>query len=99
VVGIRGSVRALDLEGAPLHQLQHLFTNCTAQVKTTMGEQTMKTQLPLTLQLAEPRLIAGEVDIQLSSRTNTKQQSASFNGHTGVQVDVSADVQVDDVIA
>ncbi len=58
-----------------------------------------KTQLPLALELSEPKLIAGEVDIQLSSRTNTKQQSASFNGNTGVQVDVSADVQVDDVIA
>jgi hypothetical protein len=59
----------------------------------------MKTQLPLALELAEPKLIAGAVDIQLSSRTNTKQQSASYNGNTGLQVDVSADVQVDDVIA
>jgi hypothetical protein len=59
----------------------------------------MKTQLPLALELAEPKLIAGDVDIQLSSRTNTKQQSASYNGNTGLQVDVSADVQVDDVIA
>jgi len=59
----------------------------------------MKNQLPLTLQLAEPKMIAGEVDIQLSSRTNTRTQSASFNGHTGIQVDVSADVNVDDVIA
>jgi hypothetical protein len=59
----------------------------------------MKTQLPLALELAEPKLIAGDVDIQLSSRTNTKQQSASYNGNTGLQVYVSADVQVDDVIA
>jgi len=58
-----------------------------------------KTQLPLTLELAKPKLIAGDVDIQLSSRTNTRTQSASFNGRTGIQVDVSADVNVDDVIA
>jgi hypothetical protein len=58
-----------------------------------------KTQLPLTLELAKPKLIAGEVDIQLSSRTNTRTQSASFNGRTGVQVDVSADVNIDDVLA
>jgi hypothetical protein len=57
-----------------------------------------KTQLPLTLELAEPRLIAGEVDIQLSSRTNTKQNSVSF-GALGVLTDVTADVAVDDVIA
>jgi hypothetical protein len=58
-----------------------------------------KSQLPLTLELAEPKLIAGEVDIQLSSRTTTNQRSASYNGNTGLQVDVTADVAVDDVIA
>lgn len=57
-----------------------------------------KTQLPLTLELAEPRLIAGEVDIQLSSRTNTKQQSSTFSSQ-GVLSDISVDVAVDDVIA
>jgi hypothetical protein len=62
-------------------------------------EKTMtKTQLPLTLELAEPRLIAGEVDIQLSSRTNTKQQSSTFSSQ-GVLSDISVDVAVDDVIA
>jgi hypothetical protein len=58
----------------------------------------MKTRLPLTLELAEPKLIAGEVDIQLSSRTNTRQNSQSFN-HNGVLSDISVDVAVDDVIA
>lgn len=58
----------------------------------------MKTKLPLALELTEPKLIAGEVDIQLSSNTRSQFQSASYNGHTGVQVDVSADIQVDDVI-
>ena len=58
-----------------------------------------KKNLPLALELAEPKLIAGEVDIQLSSKTTTNQRSASYNGHTGLQVDVTADVAVDDVIA
>jgi hypothetical protein len=58
-----------------------------------------KSQLPLTLELAEPKLIAGEVDIQLCSNTRSPTQSASYNGRTGLQVDVSADVSVDDVIA
>ena len=59
---------------------------------------TQKTLLPLTLELAEPKLIAGEVDIQLSSRTNTRQSSQSYNHH-GVLSDISVDVAVDDVIA
>jgi hypothetical protein len=59
---------------------------------------TKKTQLPLTLELAQPKLIAGEVDIQLSSRTNTRQQSTTFSSR-GVLSDISVDVAVDDVIA
>jgi len=55
-------------------------------------------RLPLALELAEPKLIAGDVDIQLSSRTNTRQQSATFSA-LGVLSDISADVAVDDVIA
>ena len=55
-------------------------------------------RLPLALELAEPKLIAGEVDIQLSSRTNTRQQSASYNA-LGIQVDVNVDVAIDDVVA
>ncbi len=58
----------------------------------------MKPALPLVLELAEAKLIAGEVDIQLSSRTNTRQRSQSFN-FMGVQVDVNVDVAIDDVIA
>jgi hypothetical protein len=57
-----------------------------------------KNQLPLTLQLAEPKLIAGEVDIQLSSRTNTRQRTASYNA-LGIQVDINVDVAIDDVVA
>jgi len=58
----------------------------------------MKTELPLVLALAEAKLIAGDVDIQLSSRTSSNQKSASLNA-LGIQVDVTADVQVDDVAA
>jgi len=58
----------------------------------------MNPVLPLVLDLAEAKLIAGDVDIQLSSRTNSNQKSASLNV-LGVQVDVTADVQVDDVAA
>jgi len=59
----------------------------------------MKTQLPLTLELAEPRLIAGEVQIQLSSNTHTAVGNSTSYNHGGIPVDVSADVGVDDVIA
>jgi hypothetical protein len=61
-------------------------------------EETMKTRLPLALELAEPKLIAGEVDIQLSSRTSTRQQSTTFNSK-GILSDISVDVAVDDVLA
>jgi hypothetical protein len=67
------------------------------------------TRLPLALELSKSVLLAGdpaagfagEYDptTQLSSNTRSSFQSASYNGHTGIQVDVSADVQVDDVIA
>ncbi|MCA1648056.1 MAG: hypothetical protein LC797_22195 [Chloroflexi bacterium] len=56
-----------------------------------------------------PVLLAGDVDAefrsdydpktQLCSNTRSTTNSQSFNGHTGLQVDVSADVSVDDVIA
>jgi hypothetical protein len=58
----------------------------------------MNPDLPLVLELAEPKLIAGEVDIQLSSRTSTRQQSSTFSSR-GVLSDISVDVAVDDVIA
>jgi hypothetical protein len=58
----------------------------------------MNTQLPLVVALAEPKLIAGEVDIQLSSKTSTRQQTKSFSV-LGVLSDITADVAVDDVIA
>jgi hypothetical protein len=57
-----------------------------------------KSQLPLTLELAQPKLIAGDVDIQLSSKTHTSQKSSTF-GLLGVLQDISVDVAVDDVIA
>ena len=59
---------------------------------------TNKIQLPLTLELAEPKLIAGEVDIQLSSGTHSNAHSKTLSV-LGIQVDVNADVVVDDVIA
>ena len=58
----------------------------------------MKTVLPLVLELADPKLIAGDVDIQLSSKTSTRQQTKSFSV-LGVLSDITADVAVDDVIA
>jgi hypothetical protein len=62
----------------------------------------MKTRLPLTLELANPVLMAdlGDFDAkaQLSSKTNSTQRSSTFN-LLGLIADVAADVQVDDVIA
>jgi hypothetical protein len=55
-------------------------------------------RLPLALELAEPKLLGDEVDIQLCSRTNTKQQSTTFSAQ-GLLSDISVDVAVDDVIA
>jgi hypothetical protein len=63
----------------------------------------MKTnRLPLTLELANPVLIAdlGDFDAkaQLSSKTHSSQKSSTKN-FLGVLSDIAADVQVDDVIA
>jgi hypothetical protein len=58
----------------------------------------MNAELPLVVQLAEPKMIAGEVDIALSSRTHTRQKSKTYNG-IGVLSDLVGDVAVDDVIA
>jgi hypothetical protein len=58
----------------------------------------MNAQLPLVVALAEPKMIAGEVDIQLSSQTSTRQKSKTFNV-IGVLSDLVNDVAVDDVIA
>ncbi len=58
----------------------------------------MNRELPLVLELAEPKLIAGDVDIQLSSKTSTRQDSCTFTA-LGVLSDIAADVAVDDVIA
>lgn len=63
-----------------------------------MSDNTKNNRLPLTLELAEPKLIAGEVDIQLSSKTSTRQQSTTFSSR-GILSDISVDVAVDDVIA
>ena len=56
-----------------------------------------KNRLPLALELAEPKLLAGEVDIQLSSATHTTQKSNTFT--LGILSDLVSDVAVDDVIA
>ncbi len=63
-----------------------------------MADETRKLHLPLALELAEPKLIAGEVDIQLCSKTKTRQQSSTFSSR-GVLADISVDVAVDDAIA
>jgi hypothetical protein len=56
----------------------------------------MKTELPLVLVLAEAKLIAGDVDIQLSSGSKSRQNTKTLG--VGVLNDVAGDVQVDDVI-
>jgi hypothetical protein len=66
------------------------------------------TRLPLPLELTKPVLLAGDLDTQfggeydpktqLCSCTSSEQQCGSANS-SGVQVDVTVDVQVDDVIA
>jgi hypothetical protein len=58
----------------------------------------MNSELPLVVELAEPKLIAGEVDIQLSSSTRTNQRSKTLNV-IGLLSDLVNDVAVDDVIA
>ena len=58
-----------------------------------------KHQLPLALELAEPKLLAGEVDIQLASQTSTAFRSHTRNYILGVLQDLVSDVAVDDVIA
>ncbi len=63
--------------------------------------------LPLPLQLTEPVLLVGDLGelrseydpkTQLCSHTSSKQNTKSF-GPLGVLQDITADVQVDDVIA
>ena len=58
----------------------------------------MKAELPLVVELAEPKMVAGEVEIQLSSATNSGGRSNTFNW-IGVLSDLVNDVTVDDVIA
>jgi hypothetical protein len=58
----------------------------------------MNSELPLVVELAEPKLIAGEVDIQLSSQTSSDVESNTFNV-IGLLSDLVNDVTVDDVIA
>jgi len=58
----------------------------------------MKRDLPLVVELAEPKLIDGEVDIQLSSCTSSGGKSNTVN-FIGVLSDLVNDVTVDDVIA
>jgi len=57
----------------------------------------MKSTLPLVLELAEAKMIAGDVDIQMSSKTCTRQKSATYS--LGILNDLVSDVAVDDVIA
>jgi hypothetical protein len=65
-------------------------------------------RLPLPLELSKPVLLAADLDsqlrsdydpkTQLCSNTRSTQTSSSVNG-AGVQVDVAADIAIDDVIA
>jgi hypothetical protein len=75
----------------------------------SLKEKTMKTtRLPLTLELAQPVLLAGDLaaelqgdfdpKTQLSSQTKSSQKCSTCNV-LGVLSDLTADVQVDDVIA
>jgi hypothetical protein len=57
----------------------------------------MKPELPLVLALADATLIAGDVDIQLSSGSKSRNTTKTLGA--GVLNDVAGDVQVDDVIA
>jgi hypothetical protein len=70
------------------------------------------TNLPLPLQLTDPVLLAGDLDTQvrdgLSDKYDTKTQLCSHTQSQarsntlnvlGIQVDVNADIVVDDVIA
>jgi len=58
----------------------------------------MKRELPLVVELADPKLVDGEVDIQLSSCTSSGAKSNTLNA-VGVLSDLVNDVTVDDVIA
>jgi hypothetical protein len=72
----------------------------------------MTTNLPLPLELTKPVLLAGDLDSQvregLSDKYDTKAQLCSHTQSSaksktlnllGIQVDVNADIVVDDVIA
>jgi len=73
----------------------------------------MTTRLPLPLELTSPVLLAGDLDTQLRtaltaggydaqtqlcSSTGSNVKSATLNAF-GIQVDVNADVNVDDILA
>ena len=57
-------------------------------------------RLPLPLELTKPVLLAGDLEdrAQLCSCTYSEQDCSSVDS-LGVQVDLTVDVQVDDVIA
>ena len=57
-------------------------------------------RLPLPLELTKPVLLAGSLEdrAHLCSATGSEQDSDTLD-FLGVQVDVTADIQVDDVIA
>jgi hypothetical protein len=93
VIGVPGSVRAAAQERREV-QRRDRSTNKEDHMK----DETAKTRLPLALELAEPKHIAGEVEIQLSSRTNTRASSTTVAGRS-VLSDIAVDVSVDDVIA
>jgi hypothetical protein len=66
------------------------------------------TRLPLTLELANPVMLAGDLSVELQNDFDPKTQLSSGSKSTqksstcnvlGVVSDLAADVQIDDVIA
>jgi hypothetical protein len=106
-----GGGSASVASGHPINHFQHPRSSTThhSSAATYLKEKLMQTtRLPLALELSKPVLLAGDPDAefraqydsktQLCSNTRSTFHSASYNGNTGLQVDVSADVQVDDVL-
>jgi hypothetical protein len=79
---------------------------------TSLERRTLMNRMPLPLELTQPVLLAGDLNsqlrdalagdydarTQLCSGTSSSVRSATLN-MLGIQVDVNADVNVDDVIA
>jgi hypothetical protein len=71
------------------------------RIRSSQGG-TKEMNLPLTLELTEPVILADDLNTEIRahmcSATSSRQQSKTFNALGIIQVD-AADVQVDDIIA